>query len=209
MQDFLASRPAQYAVAILLAAAVAAGGFLKGLAHGSYHSQPDHVVLISDEEPGQSLIVRGTVYAPDGRTPVAGIRLNVHHTDAGGYYCRPPSPERDRTLPRDTCPDSPPGTARLRAQLVTDARGRYEFHTIKPGSYPKSRNAAHIHFQASGAGYASQWPSDLLFAGDPFISEGELARQAELGKFRNVCDPQPVENSRAVQCEYNIRLERR
>ncbi|MCI0403417.1 MAG: hypothetical protein L0212_07830 [Acidobacteria bacterium] len=194
----------------LLAAALAIlAPALLALASGSQRSQAEHVVLVSENEPGQTLIVRGTVYAPDGETPVPGIRLNVHHTDSMGYYCMLPSPERDRTLPRDNCPDSPPNTARIRTTLTTDAQGRFEFHTIKPGSYPNSRNPAHIHFQASGAGYPAQWPHDLNFAGDPFIPEAEVAAQEKLGKFRVICDPQPAGRGKALLCEYNFRLERK
>ncbi len=182
---------------------------LLSLAHGSQNSQPQHVVLVSENEPGQTLIVRGTVYAPDGTTPVPGLQLNVHHTDSMGYYCMLPSPERDRTLPRDNCPDSPPNTARIRATLTTDAQGRYEFHSIKPGAYPNRRDAAHIHFHASGQGYAQQSPPALLFAGDPFITEADAAANARLGKFRFICEPQPVGRGKGVQCEYNIRLERK
>jgi len=182
---------------------------LLSLAHGSQDSPPRHVVLVSENEPGQTLIVRGTVYAPDGTIPVAGIQLNVHHTDSMGYYCMLPSPERDRTLPRDNCPDSPPNTARIRTTLTTDSQGRFEFHTIKPGAYPNGRNPAHIHFQASGAGYPSQWPPDLNFAGDRFLSSADVEKQAQLGKFRFICDPQPNGRGKAVQCEYNIRLERK
>jgi len=182
---------------------------LFAFAHASQRSQPEHVVLVSENEPGQTLIVRGAVYAPDGVTPVPGLELRVHHTDSMGYYCMPPSPERDRTLPRDNCPDSPPNTARLRATLTTDAQGRFEFHTIKPGSYPNSRNPAHIHFQASGAGFPSQWPHDLNFAGDPYIGDDALAANAKLGKFRFICDPQPVGRGKGIQCKYNIRLEKK
>lgn len=189
------------AVAFLAAAALA-------FALGSEQSSPHRIVLVSEDEPGQRLIVRGTVYASDGETPLAGIQLNVYQTDSMGYYCMRPSPERDRTLPDDNCPDEPPRKmARIRAIVTTDAQGRYEVHTIKPGSYPNSRNPAHIHIQAWGEGYASQWPHDFHFAGDPFIPEAEVAAQAGLGKFRFICDLQPISGSRPVLCEYNFRLE--
>ncbi len=182
---------------------------LFALAHASQRSQPEHVVLVSEDEPGQTLIVRGTIYAPDGVTPVPGIQLRIHHTDSMGYYCMLPSPERDRALPRDNCPDSPLTSARIRATLTTDAQGRYEFHTIKPGAYPNGRNPAHIHFNASGPGYPSQWPHDLNFAGDPFLPESEIAANAKAGKFRFICAPQSAGRGKAVQCEFNIRLERK
>ena len=153
--------------------------------------------------------MRGTVYAPDGTTPVPGLRLTVHHADSMGYYCMLPSPERDRTLPRDNCPDSPNHTARIRKSLTTDSQGRFEFHTIKPGAYPNARNPAHIHFAASGAGYSEQWPHDLNFAGDPFLSAGEVDAAGKAGKFSFICAPKPAERGKALVCEYNIRLERK
>jgi protocatechuate 3,4-dioxygenase beta subunit len=191
----------------LTAIALLAAAPLLVLAHGSRNPEPRHVVLVSEDEPGQTLIVRGTVYAPDGATPVAGVRLDIHQTDATGYYCMAPSAERDRTLPRDNCPDSPPSAARLRGSLETNAAGRFEFHTIKPGSYPRSRNPAHIHFQASGAGYPAQWPPSLWFAGDPFIPADEAAKAKAAGKFNYICESQRAGN--ALVCEYNIRLKNR
>ena len=98
-------------VAAILAAALLA------VVPSSSQSKEQHLVLVSENEPGQHLIVRGTVYAPDGVTPVAGIQLTVHNADSKGYYCMPPSEERDRTLPRDNCPDSPLHSARIRGSL--------------------------------------------------------------------------------------------
>ena len=194
-------------LAAAVAAIVLASGQPLALAHGSQHSGPRHVVLVPENEPGQTLIVRGVVYAPDGATPVGSLQLTVHQADAHGYYCLPPSAERDRTLPRDNCPDSPNRTARLRKSFETDSQGRYEFHTIKPGSYPHSTNPAHIHFRAAGTGYPEQYPHDLWFAGDPFISAAEADAARQAGKFNYICEPQR-EGANGFRCEYNIRLQR-
>src|SRR5215212_565756 len=45
--------------------------------------------LVGSREAGRRIVVRGRVFAPDGRTPAAGVRLFVYHTDAEGHYSQP------------------------------------------------------------------------------------------------------------------------
>lgn len=47
---------------------------------------PAKVVIVADKEPGEPLIVSGVIVAPDGRTPLEGIKLYVYQTDATGVY---------------------------------------------------------------------------------------------------------------------------
>lgn len=165
-----------------------------GLAfQGEPASSSAPIVLVGEDEPGQPLVVSGTVYAPDGVTPVAGITLNIHQTDANGYYARPGT-------------DDP--NPRIRGRLQTDVNGRYRFRTIKPGSYPGRTIPAHIHIKASGAGYSEQWVHDLLFEGDPLISERTRARATQAGKFGSICSPQR-DPAGLLHCEYNIKLKQR
>ena len=49
-------------------------------------SVPAKVVIVSDKEPGDQMIISGTIYAPDGRTPLKDIDLFVYQTDATGLY---------------------------------------------------------------------------------------------------------------------------
>ena len=126
--------------------------------------------LVSDDEAGEPLIVTGTVYAPDGKKPLEGVVMYVYQTDASGVYNR-----TDRSWQRP----------RLRGWVKTDAGGRYEIHTIKPGSYPGSKNPAHIHATVTLPGGVERWIDEFLFDGDPFLSEMDRA-QANEGDFSNV-----------------------
>src|SRR5688572_1615210 len=42
-------------------------------------------------DPGEPMIIEGTIYKKDGKTPAPGVILYVYHTDAKGYYSNPTS----------------------------------------------------------------------------------------------------------------------
>jgi protocatechuate 3,4-dioxygenase beta subunit len=58
----------------------------------------------------------------------------------------------------------------LRGYLRTDAQGRYEFRTIRPGSYPGTRNPGHIHYHVNATGYAER-VFEIVFEGDTLIPD--------------------------------------
>jgi protocatechuate 3,4-dioxygenase beta subunit len=119
------------------------------------------------DEPGEPLTISGTIYAPDGRTPLEGITLLVYHTDATGNYSA-------STVSGDN------RNTRLHGVMQSNREGRYEFRTIKPAPYPGRTNPAHIHAYLSGPGYPEYWIDSYLFEGDPFITE-EFRQQAGKG----------------------------
>jgi protocatechuate 3,4-dioxygenase beta subunit len=124
--------------------------------------------IVSDSEPGEPLIVSGTIYSPDGKQPMAGITLYVYQTDATGVYTTSGGDNR---------------ATRIHGVMRTNADGRYQFRTIKPGSYPNSRNPAHIHAYVSGPGYPEYWIDEYHFHDDPYISADEKARAGNRGLF--------------------------
>ena len=139
---------------------------------GSGEPVPAKVTIVTDKEPGEPLIVSGTIYAPDGRTPLEGINLFVYQTDARGVY----STSGNGGDNRDT---------RIHGVVRSGADGRYEFRTIKPGSYPDSRNAAHIHAYVSGPGYPEYWIDEYHFSDDPFVTE-QMRASAGAGSFSSI-----------------------
>ena len=124
---------------------------------------PSRIVVTPSGEPGETLVITGTVFAEDGRTPLRGASVYVYQTDARGAY--------HPANPRDS--DNP----RLRGYMRTDARGRYEFRTVRPGSYPGTRNPGHVHYHVSAPGYRER-VFEIVFEGDPLIP-AQWRRDAE------------------------------
>lgn len=116
--------------------------------------------IAAPDEPGEPLILSGRVLQADGRTPAAGVVLYVYHTNASGIYPAGPGDA---------------GWARrhgyLRAWLRTDADGRYEIKTIRPGSYPGRPDPAHVHVVVKEPGRQPYWIDEFVFAGDPRLTD--------------------------------------
>ncbi len=73
---------------------------------------------------------------------------------------------------------------------MTDAEGRYQFVTIKPGAYPwgNHHNAwrpAHIHFSLFGRAFAQRLVTQMYFPGDPLFPQDPI--------FNSVRDPKARE----------------
>jgi len=151
-------------------------------------------MLVSGAEPGTPLVVSGRGFAADGRTPVAGITLYVYHTDARGLYS-----EKDG--------QGGPPDPRLKGSMKTDGDGRYEFRTIRPASYPGTRNPQHIHAKLYGAGYAERGIPEYWFNDDPLITDELRARYTGLGTFSPVVNVKRGADG-VYACVRDIRLEK-
>ena len=149
------------------------------------------LVLVDDKEPGDRLLVSGTVYDRNGKKPMPGVTLYIYHTDRNGLYHRD-----ENSVPR------------IHGWLKTDKDGRYEIRTIKPGSYPRQRIAAHIHIKASGEGIPEHYVEELHFEGDPYVSERDRQRNASNDKkFSTVAELKKGEDG-VLRAVYNIRLKK-
>jgi protocatechuate 3,4-dioxygenase beta subunit len=129
---------------------------------------PSKIVMVPPDEPGEPLIIRGTIFGADGKTPLPGARLYIYHTDAKGLY----RSDQDFKKP-----------ARIRGWMKTNSQGLYEFRTIKPAPYPGRTIPAHIHPTADAPGYLARWIDEYWFEGDPYLKKEDIARNAGLGSF--------------------------
>ena len=129
-------------------------------------------------EKGQKLIIRGSVYQLDGKTPAPNVIVYYHHTDNDGYYS-----------PRNGKPENRHG--HLRGWIKTDERGKYTIYTIRPAPYPNGNNPAHVHFIIKEPDINNEyWIDDLLFDDDkllkPFIKSHPPENRAGTGIVRIV-----------------------
>jgi len=124
---------------------------------------------------GERIIVSGRVLEQDGR-PVPHTLVEVWQCNAAGRY----------NHVNDTH-DAPLDPNFLGAgRVLTDAEGRYQFVSIRPGAYPWKNHynawrPAHIHFSLFGPAYATRLVTQMYFPGDPLL---ELD-----GIFMSIPDP--------------------
>jgi catechol 1,2-dioxygenase len=108
--------------------------------------------IAGPEEPGERIVIEGSVLDADCTTPISGVLIEVWQTDAGGEY-------HDRSE-----------GYRLRGQMKSGSSGQYEFRTVKPGRYGirGQFRPAHIHIRVSHPGYETL-VAQLYFKGDPYL----------------------------------------
>jgi len=137
------------------------------------------------EPQGERIIVAGRLLDEDAR-PIAGALIELWQANAAGRYRHV---KDDHPAPLD-----PNFTGAGRA--ITDADGRYQFTTIKPGAYPwrnhdNAWRPAHVHFSVFGSSFRTRlvtqmyFPGDPLFAHDPIMQSipDERARQRLVARF--------------------------
>jgi protocatechuate 3,4-dioxygenase beta subunit len=129
-------------------------------------SLTDRMTIAKSSEPGTRLVVEGTIFQSDGKTPAADILLYAYHTNAQGLYAHAPGTTGQGRWHGD-----------LRGWLRTGASGRYRIETIRPAPYPSRRIPAHIHMHVMAPGGRETFIDDIVFDDDPLVTS-EYAKRA-------------------------------
>ena len=136
---------------------------------------PFRAQLAGPDEPGDRLVLTGTVFGPDCRTPLPETLIEVWQANQAGLY--------DTNKPGHFTEAT---TMRLRGMLYTNEKGQYEIETIVPGRYPVPPNLpglakyagqtrpAHIHFRVMNSLHVPV-TTQIYFKGDPFIANDPWA----------------------------------
>lgn len=125
--------------------------------------------IAGPKEPGQRMVISGTIFKVDGKTPAPGVILYVYQTDNTGEYT--PAPDQKYAKRH----------GHLRGWAKSDANGRYELNTIRPASYPNSKNPQHIHPIISEPGKGYYWIDEYLFEDDPLLTEKDRSQSRNRG----------------------------
>lgn len=138
---------------------------------------PFKAKLAGPDEPGERIILKGTVYAADCKTPLPGALIEFWQANSKGEY--------DINKPGNFTDTS---TFNLRTKLYTNEKGQYEIETIMPGRYSIPPNLpgleefagetrpAHIHFKVTESLHIPL-TSQMYFKGDPYIAHDPWARE--------------------------------
>jgi protocatechuate 3,4-dioxygenase beta subunit len=92
------------------------------------------------KEKGQKILLTGTVYQIDGKTPASNVILYYYQTNTEGVYAIKESEERN--MPKNNLGQT---QGYIRGWLKTDKQGNYSIYSIKPETYPSRDQPAHIH----------------------------------------------------------------
>jgi protocatechuate 3,4-dioxygenase beta subunit len=142
--------------------------------------------IAAANEPGTPFVVRATLLDPSGK-PAAGVQVFAYQTDRTGIYAAPGAEH----------------PWRVRGWAVSDAQGRFEFRTIRPGAYPSGGVPQHIHLIFSTTCCGRQ-ASELVFEDDPLITPAFKQQRREPNIFVWARPDKKADGSQEVS--YTIRL---
>lgn len=147
---------------------------------------PTRLALRATDAPGERMLLSGTVRDADGR-PRPGIVLYLHQTDHVGVY--PPLPDAAAAGPEARRHGA------LRGWVITDAQGRYEVDTVRPGGYPGTAIPQHIHIQVIEPGCFTYFIDDVMFRDDPRLTPRQEQQLAAGAGGNGIVTPQRVDGT--------------
>lgn len=119
------------------------------------------MTIDNGHEPGEKLVISGTIYKADGATPYANIIVYAYHTNSKGYYAK----VGDETSVQKW-------HGHLHGWCKTDSKGYYEIRSIRPARYPSNTIPAHIHAAIrEPQGNGTYYISDFVFKDDSLVND--------------------------------------
>ncbi|MEO6151063.1 MAG: hypothetical protein ABIN95_01060 [Mucilaginibacter sp.] len=137
-----------------------------------YIDMPRHINAVDTSagwaEKGQKLLVTGTVFKSDGRTPAPNVIIYYWQTDSKGYYS-----------PRDGMDSRAKRHGHIRGWVKTGMDGKYAIYTVRPAPYPNRDIPAHIHPSIKEPGIGNEYYIDEFVFDDDRLLTGAKRRALE------------------------------
>lgn len=118
------------------------------------------MIIPCEGEIAEELIITGTIFKSDGKTPHPNVILYAYHTDSKGYYSK-----------RGNETGVQKWHGKLHGWCKTDSAGRYTIRTIRPAPYPDRSTPAHIHSAIKEPDNSMLHINDFVFTDDPLVDE--------------------------------------
>lgn len=128
-------------------------------------------ITASDTSPGwkqngQKLLLTGTVFRNDGKTPAPNVIIYYYQTNTEGRYLHKPGEERSMA------PNELGQThGYIRGWVKSDSSGKYYIYTVRPGAYPSRDFPAHVHATIKEPNdFKEYYIDDFVFDDDKLLS---------------------------------------
>lgn len=126
---------------------------------------------------GQKILLKGTVYKHDGKTPAPDVLIYYYHTNIDGIYLH--NAKEHRSMPPNNIGQT---HGYIRGWVKSDEEGKYFIYTVKPGSYPSHSEPAHVHITIKEPNDLNEYYiDDFLFDDDKFLIAAKRARLENRG----------------------------
>ncbi len=119
-------------------------------------------------EKGQKLLVTGTAFKLDGKTPAPNVVIYYWQTDNNGYYS-----------PKKGMDEKAKKHGHIRGWVKTDENGKYSIYTIRPAMYPNEDILAHIHLSIKEPDIDDEYYVDELNFDDDKLFTGAKRKALE------------------------------
>ena len=140
-----------------------------------YIGMPDTINSVDTSagwhQQGQRLLITGTIFKPDGRTPAPDVILYYYHTNIQGLYANKKG--LDSRVVRH---------GYIRGWVKSDTNGHYSIYTVRPAPYPGRNFEAHIHPAIKEPGIDKEYYIDeFVFDDDPLLTSEKRKRLENRG----------------------------
>ena len=159
------------------------------------HAAASKACLTPRGEAGERLSMIGRVL-DEKDAPRDKVLVYAYQTSAKGWY--------SDKAPHVSGNSGDFKHARLFGYCRTDAEGRFELESVRPGGYPRSTLPQHIHFELKGDDRATS-VGEIWFDDDPRLTPEERAKSVQ--ELCTIVTPRRGEDG-AWRCEAALRLRR-